>query len=334
MNLINDIKNITNILKDKPDDVFLTTASFEKDRCLATADNLYNYSTRFAGVINFLSKTTINGEVKKGQTAEYLLEKLIKVDVTGIPRLITIRPYDYFKFFEIFKEELIRREIGLKNLNITIDVSCLTKIQLIFLIKVFILDGIAKKLRILYTIPDHYNTKGDKFSRLAKGYYEPIIIPIKVSKIRKIQNTFKLCLVITGHEGQRTICAWKFVEPMETILLFTKSGDELEKISKKQNEYLLNLSDKKNSYINKIDITDFDIFKIKDTIKNLLKSIRKENIRVSIIPFGPKPILIGILLRMVELEDYDFDIIYPIPASYNSNYSEGAKKTSSFLLEF
>lgn len=332
--MMEPITSLTNINVGKPDDLLITCASFEQRRCAAACHIMHNFSTRCALLVSFLSDTNVEGEQKKRESVEHLIGILKDIDELGAPRLVSVGPYDYFTLYSAVRKELELREIGLQSLNVTIDISCLTKIQLIFLLKNIFEENLTTKLRLVYTIPQRYNTGGDRFTRLSVGYFAPIPIPLKLSRSEVTTPQSRLAIVILGHEGQRTLSAWNRLNPDSTLLLFPISHyNDLMKTCKKENSFLLNLSQKRNSGVKRIDCDHLDPMQVKGQILDFLSCFTKTgNPRVGLVPFGPKPFVIGSLLALFDSKGISFDLVYPIPTRYNSNYSEGIRDTYALEL--
>src|SRR3982751_3558089 len=212
------------------EDLLLVASSFEEERCLAASARLGSYQARACIVINFTASSTVEGEARKRRTAQMLLRQTAEYDAMGLPRLLSVGPYAY--------EELV--PIVVQELSVTVDISCLTRIQLAFLARSLFFEFDTKVLRLLYTVPRSYNhTKGDKFSRLGVGFFRPVVLPLRRWSGHRAVTTRRGAVVLLGHEGQRTLAAWRRIDPDETLLIEAISGDdELEEICRGENEHL------------------------------------------------------------------------------------------------
>jgi len=333
--MMHAIAKISPLTVGSPDDLFITCASFEQ-RCLAASDRLSGYTTRCAIVVNFLSRTNAEGERRKRDTATSLIEMLTTANQYSLPRLVSVAPYDYFGLWTTIHEELQRRAISPAGLRVTIDISCFTKIQLVFLIKTLVEEGIASRIRCLYAVPERYNSKkGDKFSRLSVGYFAPMPLPVRVSPVRRLSRLRRIAVVLLGHEGQRTLSAWRRIDPDFTILVWAASANsELASITQAENKFLVDLVTRDKGSATMINCQYLDVSAVKEQLFKLLDGASRTGaVRVSVIPFGPKPLLLGTLLAAFELDGIDFELMYPIPTSYNSEYSEGLRDVYTFDLD-
>lgn len=306
-----------------PDDLFITTSSFEEERSMAVCNKLDNYKSKTSLILNFHSDSNREGEQKKARSEKKLLEKLSKNTIFGIPRIINVEPFNYTNSIEAIKEELKLRGYPLKYLNITFDVSCLTKVQLIFLLKFFLEN--ANNLRLYYTSPRIYNAKPNYSKKFIPGYSDPVSFDINAPKKEAIGSIKRVALVIAGHEGQRTMYAWERVDPDKTYILIPIADDYiLNKICNDENEFFLRRAAIGYKEFIKHEISKLDVSGAKKFLYNICKRERK-NIRLTIIPFGPKPLVIGVILAAIEMKNIAINVAYPIPPSYNPNYSEGVE---------
>ena len=233
------IREIKSIRLDHPDDLFVVCSSFE-DRCLGSVRRFSGYEAKCAILVNFLSDSNREGEKRKRETTEYLLKVLQRTDTLRMPRLINVEPYDYPGLIKEIDNELRLREIGRNSLYATIDISSFTKIQLMFLLKNLFERKMSGRIRLLYTLPEHYNISGDKFHRLSIGYYRPISIPFKIRMRNGADILRKVALLQIGHEGERVSSVWRKTEANKILLMCPTSDDEnLMKTCEKANSTLL-----------------------------------------------------------------------------------------------
>lgn len=321
------ILSFSTIEETEADDLFIVCASFEEERCRETTRRALNYSAKCSVIINPQSGSGRLGAKKQERSAEFLIERLREFDLRKIPRLLSVAPYNYFSLWNMLSEELDRRGLAWGELRATIDISCLTKIQMIFLLKEIISTTATRHCRLLYTVPERYNReRGDKFSWLSVGYFDPVPFPIRAEP-RIARNWRRATMVLLGHEGQRTLAAWRYVDPDETILVFGKSdNDAMIEACLRENEFLLSHVGGENSD-QTICCGMTDTLVARNRIYDWLRNVSaKQDVTVSLIPFGPKPILLGALLAILDMPWIDVELVYPIPSSYNHNYSIGAKE--------
>ncbi|HEY2293916.1 MAG TPA: hypothetical protein VGM86_24705 [Thermoanaerobaculia bacterium] len=314
-----------------PDGLLVVCASFEERRCREVVQRASGYKAKCTVVLNFNSSSGKSGSKKQEDSVIFLLDRLRLLDVRGIPRLISVDPYDFFGLWFLLTDELNRHGFGWGSMTATIDISCLTKVQMIFLLREILLTGALTKCRLVYTVPESYNReRGDKFSWLSVGYFDPVVFPIR-AEYRATTSRRRVALALLGHEGQRTLTAWRHVDPDETILLFARSDNErMMEISRRENDFLI-AHIGGDGHENFLNCNFLDIIGARDMVAERLRDIEEQgNVTLSFIPFGPKPMVVGALMAILEARRADVELVYPIPISYNPEYSGGAKDVFFF----
>jgi len=307
------------------EDLLMVASSFEEERCLAASAMLGSYKAEACVVVNFTSSSTAEGEARKRRTAQKLLRQIAKHDSLGLPRLLSVGPYAYEELISLLIEEMSRRDIVYDKLRATIDISCLTRIQLAFLSRTLIFDLRTISFRMLYTVPRSYNqTRGDKFSRLGVGFFQPVVLPVRRWSGHRAVTTRRGAVVLLGHEGQRTLAAWRRIDPDEALLIEPMSGDdELEETCRSENEYLFNALRSMGERSEARRVSRLEIDCAREIISNWLKTFSGDpSAIVSIIPLGPKPLVVAALLACMAVPRLTVEIVYPMASRYNPNYSE------------
>jgi hypothetical protein len=307
------------------EDLLLVASSFEEERCLAASAKLGLYQARACIVINFTASTTAEGEARKRRTAQKLLRQVAEYDAVGLPRLLSVGPYAYEELFSLVVGELERRDISGERLKATIDISCLTRIQLAFLVRSLLFEFDTDILRLLYTVPRSYNhTKGDKFSRLGVGCFRPVALPLRRWPGHGAVTTRRGALVLLGHEGQRTLAAWRRIDPDEALLIEAISGDdELEETCRAENEHLFKIVRALGDRAAVRQVSRLEIDGAQAIISSWLEAFSGDpSAIISIVPLGPKPLVVAALLACMAVPRLTVEIVYPMASRYNTNYSE------------
>lgn len=315
------IDQLTQVPGHQP--LFITCASFERDRCLAAL--AYSERVRWdcTIIVNFTSSTDDEGENRKRETAALLSRQLSQVDLAGLSRQLTVSPQDFHTLCLLIDEELDRRGIDVRAQTITIDISCFTRIQLVFLLRTFMEKGVSR-IRLLYATTSNYKTSSDRSQRLTRGSFFPLPVPVRPAPSRRLGGVRRLGIVLLGHEGQRTMAAWRRLDPEETILIFPNSeNNRLMQICAKENQFLLHPTAAPSGAISQVGAHYLDSRSVYSALLPRLSKLEKTEYRVSLIPFGPKPLLVGAMLAALAVTGLDFSLMYCIPRGYNSELSRG-----------
>ena len=240
-----------------------------------------------------------------------------------MPRLVSVGRYEYARLVQSIRREIRARGLRAQALDIALDISCLTRVQLPFMVKALV-DLRCKRVDLWYAEAKSYNMKGDRHSRLAKPSFLPIPVPFIVKRRWLANPVNRKALVLLGHEGQRTLCAWKRVDPVETFLLFPQSQNpEIMENCARQNSYLLkHLS--RSEMIHNCDHLDLERARVE--VGEVCSAVLDDGARISLIPYGPKPLLAGATLGLLASQKVDCDLMYCVPSSYNAEYSSGVER--------
>jgi hypothetical protein len=305
--------------------LFITCASFERERCLAALE--YSRAVRWecSIIVNFTSSTDSEGELRKRETAQLLSHALSAVDAAGLSRQITVSPQDYHGLCFQVAEELARRGIDVRLREVTVDISCFTRIQLVFLLKAFMELGVHR-IRLLYAATTSYRTVASSSQRLTRGSFYPLPVPVRPSNARKLGGFRRLGIVLLGHEGQRTMSAWRRLDPEETLLVFPLSENRrLMQVCARENQFLLHPTSAPSASISTVEAHYMDTRGIYNQLVSRLEHLPIAEYRISIIPFGPKPLLVGALLAALSVPQLDLAMMYCVPKGYNSELSRGVE---------
>ena len=104
------------------------------------------------------------------------------------------------------------------------------------------------------------------------------------------------------------------------------------KITEEVNSYLLQRV-KEHGVFSQIEVNQAGFFSIQEQLSNIWTSMERHPGIVSIIPFGPKPIVAGLAFwALRRMSESAVEICYSLPRLYDSSYSEGIRETYSVEL--
>lgn len=319
------VSSVGTIVPGCPDDILITSCSFEP-RCLGAVRKLESYSTRCAVIVDFLSTVAQQeGERRREAHTDELYHVLRKVSVGMGPRGIMVPPYQSDVLLAELLDEIELREIDLSGANVSVDITCFTKVQLLFLLGTLIEKVRHGTVRLLYTLPLKYNAKP------SRGYRGPLTLPFtSCSTPSDSSSKRRVAIVALGHEGNRIIKAWRHFEPDSTLLILAHSNDKkLMQMTTRSNHYLIRRAKVERDpsfYLLELDRIDFD--GAVQTASEFISIIQGEKRLVGIVPFGPKPIIAGLAKwAATRVAIQSVNVIYSVPRAYNAWYSEGIGET-------
>src|SRR5262249_36844963 len=156
-------------------------------------------------VILYFSGTSVgpDGDQQKAKSRSELMAVCRDLDQRGMPRLLRAGRYAVGSVVSGIWWEL-RSADSPKRLRVSVDISCFTRIQLIFLLKALMESGQVERLRLLYTQPVKYGRGGGAHSSLGRAAFTPIPLPLIAKKRRVLSQVKRIAFVALGHEGLRT----------------------------------------------------------------------------------------------------------------------------------
>ncbi len=269
------------------------------------------------------TSTKLGGSAKLGQSIK-LIRLLSEMDTSGAPRMIVAGRYDYGRVTSEIVAECKRQRIQLRKASVFVDISCLTAVQLVFLLNTLHYEERVASVTLLYTRPKFYASVGNDAKPLTRPTYRVIPIPIRRSSRPGLGEIRSIAILPIGHEGRRTFCAWRFADAQQNIVIFPMTGSHrLMDVCARENGLLLDLSKRdKESAIQYLDA--LSLAQAKEQVRSYISANSQSAVRASLIPFGPKPLVVGCLLGIVESAAVECELLYTVPGAYNALYSEGA----------
>lgn len=323
------VDSIGRTLGDSDDDLLIVTSSFERERSVAASRRLSQYGARCTVLITSGGDSSSRGERQKKGSVLELLELLAKVDAGGFPRQILTTGFDPVDLIRQINDELRGRSITPNGLVVTLDISCLTKLQLVTLLRFFIGKRVASRLRLIYTYPEAYNTGGwERVGRLTLEYSRPLIFPIQGAFLEDRRVRRRMAIVVVGHEGPRTLAAWRYAGADDTWLIeaWSKRRQVMD-ICRGENRFLyesvLNFGEPSKV----ISVPNTGLVDTCRTMQRALDGALSDQgvTEVSVVPFGPKPVLAGLCLALLSRPRMSAELVYSICKRYNAEYSTGVE---------
>jgi hypothetical protein len=313
-------KKVTEIsaINKKPDDLFITCASFE-DRCLASAQRLTKESCDTIVLYKFTEPNT-KREMLVEQMRHYLQAKkakqLIQINVDHSKTSIGVLEFHHL---------CQANNLLSKNLNVTIDITTFTKsllLELLFYANTFLnIDS----FRLIYTVPKEYAHPEE--GELSLGIKSCNVLPSFWGGWSPIKDD--LLTIFLGYEEMR---AWSLINHFDANLnwLFVTSPGsrpEWSQASAKYNERLL-------KEVQCIDsIPALDVQKTSDTLEKHITREINDKYNIFISPMGPKPQTIGLFYYVITHPDMPINVITTTAIEHNiPYYSWGIGDTLEFYM--
>lgn len=326
------VNAISTIRHSEPDDLFIACESFE-DRCIGAISRLNDYKTKLCVVISFLSRTrSPRGERKRKKNMSDMRQMLSQKNIGAETRRVKIDPYSPLDLLLTIQAELARSQTDLSRARVTVDISCFTKIQALFLLR-FLRDRIGRgTVRLVYTLPSYYGSLDRK--NLAIGYDRLVTTPFEKDEPDVIPDNGLAMIILLGHEGTRIMHAWNELEPDRTFLIqaISEGDPEPTNLAVKQNEMLVSKAKEEASDLRLSMCPATDLSGGIALFRSITKQCIREGLhRLAFVPMGPKPLVAAFALGIDGNGHVPIDIAYPVPRAYDPDYSIGVGYTYSYL---
>jgi hypothetical protein len=320
---MNSVSSIHTIDGSSPDSIFIAAASFERRRSTAVVRRLVDYECEVALILRFATKASSETSAPMERSMRSLVRHAEIIDTSRAPRILHLDRFDTHAAIRTLDSELHLRAVRWDSLRISLDMSCLTRIQIAALVKLSLNRGGVDTLRVLYTSPLRY---GHSKQGLGRPSFAPFTMPlVSRSDLKGAGTSRRIALVLLGHEGVRTLAVWKRIDPEYTIFVLPIADNRaIDQRALKENEFILSHARRPSFAAETIECSPLDSTGICRVVSDLLKNgSERAPIELTIVPFGPKPLLLGVLIAALTARIAHAEVGYAVASDYDPGYSSG-----------
>jgi len=305
----------------RPDDLLVTCCSFE-DRCLglmrvAGAD----YRAAQSLLLVFRSAKPHPAIDRQRRNNLRALEGFM-LQRSQYAKTATVGRYNPFELELLFEEAEIERRI--RGGTVSIDISCFTRIQLLFALRL-ILSAVPREIRLLYTTPSYYASLDRK--PLAFGFDGMLFLPYVAGGARAdLLGAENFLIAGLSHEGARCLVAWHSLEPARTSLFLPDNprSPDVTSVTERQNEQLLQ---RNRAGDTRVSVTRVNPLRMKEMINGVSATLddlhlRDDTATISMVPSGPKPLVAAMAISAHRMQ-IPVCVAYPLVSGYDPAYSSG-----------
>jgi len=170
---------------------------------------------------------------------------------------------------------------------------------------------------------------GDQ-KRKPSGWKDVLIAPL-AETAALLNEAHSRGIIIPGHEADRLILGLAELEPSGGLILLmaTPERPDLYELSIRNNRRVISQLTSMRSASWSRKILDWDDFEgLKESVAREIEAAREYDAPVILFPFGPKSFLFLTALSLAAAYPEASWFVYPIPTSYDVNYSEGLERTT------
>ena len=292
-------------------------ASFE-ERSVGSLRILASEGARVQELVILTYETETNplseGEARRRENLDELDSLAGALGVTTVSRR-PVNPYSYGAAQRLFSEVL--------GVGTLLDVSCVTKVH--SLAAASVLADTSRRITLAYTVPQNYPGVGRR--RKGDGWRDIIVAPL-ARTARLFNENRGRGVILLGHEADRLIVGLAEIEPAggSIVLAISESRPDLGELARRRNEKVVRqLSSMRTADWALIPVLRDDLARVVAIVmQNVsLASQYAEPAPVILFPYGPKPFIIAAAFELARCYRENSWFVYPIPRSYDANYSEG-----------
>jgi hypothetical protein len=331
MKEITSLKSGISELQKRKNIIWLGAVSFE-DRCTGSLEAIESAGipVEKSILIEYPTKAMPkDADLKKRRKHRKKMTTCLKRLGSKKPISHTLHPYRLAAFNHLFSEFN-------ESFDLVADISCFTKAHTISL-ALCIVKMLGKNLQtvtISYTRPKEYGSEyGSPSTYKMKHGRWPDIVYAPCSFETQLLSEEPNGVILLGHEGPRIALSLRESQPREAIVILANSpGEEhLQVVTRTVNARLLEESKRRGW--STVEIDHFDVAKVQKIVHQFtIKSVKQKR-RLVLYPFGPKSLVFGAAFSALSYAQQKIWYCYPIPESYDVNYSLGIRKVEWFLIQ-
>ncbi len=208
-----------------------------------------------------------------------------------------------------------------------IDVTCLTKVHALACALWVARRDPRRRVIIAYSQPAQYGTPARHQARVGK-WADVVLAPIVLNPGVYAEGANGL--VLLGHEGHRLTLALSQLLPEEALIMLWKSTEreELGIVTRTANGKLLAQVERGERSGWSLQEYDYSgLGELQSTVSRFVQSSVTAGRRVVLYPFGPKPLVFTASVTAIKIHPEAVWYCYPVPKSYDVDYTVGIGRT-------
>ena len=216
--------------------------------------------------------------------------------------------------------------------QILIDITCMTRVHALAAVSVMqLVDARNYTCLYCYTAPASYGFEIGSHA----SWKDVLFIPIGKPRLFKREGHAQ-GLILAGHDGERLSVALQELEPATGTIVYTRRQRRPDLLRKARDanrtvaSRLLALRVPDDSPAVRGEqawresvLAMEDTRKLERIVTAMVAQARRDRGPVVVYPFGPKLTMVEVALMIAEAPDVDAWVVYPVPASFDVNYSRG-----------
>jgi hypothetical protein len=211
---------------------------------------------------------------------------------------------------------------------IVLDITCLTKIHALAAASVLARRTGTPRWVAAYSMPENYGIDPERNQDLPA--WKDIIIAPLAETAQLFNETSGRGIILPGHEADRLIIALSEIEPAGGLIAVadTKRRPDLRYITQRRNQKTIQqLARMRASNWVKRVVGVTDTWMLGRYVDQQIQLAMQHEAPVILFPFGPKSMVFAAAHRLAGRYPESSWFVYPIPSSYDAEYSSGLDDT-------
>jgi hypothetical protein len=320
--------HVLRAVKSAKRSVWIGALSFE-ERCTGSLLKLRGIDAHLTDGIIVDYETSIvphpDGETRRARNKSQLME-LADGLIQNPIRVERLSPYAFDDVRHLLQKACTPQQYDLMIL----DISCVTKIHTMAF-GAFLALETDRGAIVTYAIPENYGFLDEKLE--ARPAWSDVILAPFSEGASLFYEANGRGIIIPGHEAHRLIVAIGEIEPAGGRILISEhpGRPDLKHLMLRRNQRLLQqLSRMRSRRWERRSVVVLDPSTVERELRDLVEEVQQRQAPILLFPFGPKSVVFTCAVWLSARYPDASWFVYPIPASYDVNYSFGIQQVIWF----
>jgi hypothetical protein len=207
------------------------------------------------------------------------------------------------------------------------DITCFSKIHTLALAAALAQGVYRFGWAIAYTVPENYSNLDQSVKSI--GWKDIIVAPL-AETASLFNEAHSRGVIMPGHDSDRLIVALAELEPSGGLILVaeTEKRPDLRILCERNNRKVIRQLTRMRSRDWSSEVVGLtELEGVRDALLKEIVAASEYKAPVILFPYGPKSLIFYTALQVCSEYPEAAWFVYPVPAAYDVNYSEGIEKT-------
>ena len=320
-----DLELVRSLVSGYDKAIWLGALSFE-ERCTGSFASLCRASVHFTEAI-FLSYPTDvlppREDAEARDTHWRALREFESFVTSNTIERVQLEAYSFAAMDQLLEQRILSKRVK----TVVFDITCMTKVHALALAaRLSTIDSTIKWV-VSYSLPENYGTLESR--RRWSAWRDVIVAPL--AETATLSNeAHSRGIIIPGHEADRLIVALAELEPSGGAIILgeTPERPDLRRVSMQHNRKIIQqLRSMRSSNWTEQTVPLVDYYALEKFVGREIATAQRYSAPVVLFPYGAKSLIFAAAFTLSLRYPARSWFVYPIPSSYDVNYSEGIART-------